>query len=103
MSGDGNPWRQPPPQAPRPGLPLLMRLLLFFALGVGAWGLAVMVSGAALASDLDRAYVVQIIVVLALVASGLLFARRIAATELLRNLAIWGGIAILLAGAFTYR
>lgn len=104
MSHSNDPRRQSAP-GPGPGFPVgvLLWLALLAAVGILVWYLDDRYPGY-LATDEDgKLHIVRLISVLALVASGLIFARRIRVGETLRNLAIWIAIAAVVVVALSYR
>ncbi len=103
MSENGGPWQRPP-ERPRGGFPLgvVLWLVFAFALAIGIWLLADLFPGR-LSSQESGADLVRLIALLALVSSGLLFARRINLGEAARNLAIWIGAAAILVLIYTYQ
>ena len=54
-------------------------------------------------SDLDQAYVIWLIALLAVLSAGLIFARRINMKETVRNIAIWVAIAAVLIVGLSFR
>jgi aspartyl protease family protein len=100
LPDDKGPWRETPPKRAATGLILWLGLLAVVAIGV--WYLSSLFPGQ-LASGLDQAYVIQAIVILAFVSSGLIFARRIAVRETLRNIAIWLAVAAVLIVGLSFR
>ncbi len=103
MSDNQGPWRQPPERR-RLGFPVgvLLWLLLLLAVGIGIWLLAGYFPGQ-LSSGEGRIDLVRLLSILALVSSGLLFARRINFGEVVRNIAIWTGAAAILVLIYTYQ
>ena len=55
---------------------VIVWLGLLAAVGLGVWQLSVLFPGQ-LTSDLDQAYVIQSIVLIALISAGVVFARRV--------------------------
>lgn len=97
---DNNPWREPPPKRPAIGLVIWLGLLAL--IGLAVWRLSSLFPGQ-LNSGLDQAYLIQMVVILALLSSGLIFARRIAVRETIRNIAIWIAIAAVLIVGLSFR
>ena len=97
---DKDPSRERPPKRPAVGLFLWLGLLAL--LGIGVWYLSLQFPGQ-LDSGLDQAYVIQAIVIVALISSGLIFARRIPVRETVRNIAIWVAIAAVLIIGLSFR
>jgi aspartyl protease family protein len=103
MPDQQGPWRQTPqPRQAGSRVRLILWLLLIFAIGAGIWKLAELFPGQ-LSSGLGQAYLVQLVVILALVSGGLIFARHMRFGELARNLAIWVGVALVLAIGFAFQ
>ena len=95
-----DPWREPGPRRPATGLILWLGLLA--VVGIGIWYLSSQFPGQ-LDSGLAQGYVLQTILILALVSSGLIFARRIPVKETVRNIAIWLAIAAVLIIGLSFR
>src|SRR5258705_2076026 len=76
-------------------------LVLLFAIGAGLWKLAELFPGQ-ISSGLNQAYLVQLVIILALVSGSLIFARHGRFREVARNLAIWMGVAVVLAIGFAF-
>jgi len=93
------PWHRPP--AP----PSTSRKFIAFAvIAAGAlaiWELWRLFPGA-LADTTDQARLAQYSIMLAAVASGLVYSRRFTARETFRNIAIWTGIAVVLVLGYTF-
>jgi aspartyl protease family protein len=81
---------------------VLVWLALLFAAGIGIWLLAGNFPGQ-LASEDSQIHMVRLLSILALVTSGVLFARRIKFSEVVRNIAIWTGAAAVLVLAYSYQ
>lgn len=97
-----DPWRENDNPPKNSGLRLIIWLGLIALVSLAVWRLSVLFPGQ-LTSDLDQAYVIQAIVLIALLSSGLIFARRVNARETIRNIAIWVAIAAVLLVAVSYR
>jgi aspartyl protease family protein len=97
---DKGPWRETPPKRSATGL--LLWLALLALVGIGIWQLSSLFPGQ-LDSGLDQAYLIQAIVILAVLSSGLIFARRIPVKETVRNIAIWVAIAVILIVGLSFR
>lgn len=99
-----------PPNAPwgkrprRGGLPIgvIVWLALLLAVGIGLWFLADLFPGHTLSAE-SRAHLLRLLVVLALVSSGLLVMRRIDFGAAARNIVLWLGVAAILAAGYTFR
>lgn len=102
MRSPNDPWREDDDPPRNPGLGLIIWLGLIALVGLAVWRLSVLFPGQ-LTSDFDRAYVIQAVVLIALLSSGLIFARRINAKETIRNIALWVAIAAGLLVAVSYR
>lgn len=103
MPDQKNPWHlNSQPRQVGSRVRLILWLVLLFAIGGGLWKLAELFPGQ-LSSGLSQAYLVQLVVILALVSGGLIFARRMRFGELARNLAIWLGVALVLAIGFAFQ
>jgi aspartyl protease family protein len=100
MTDRNGPWREEEPGGNAGGVVLWVALLA--ALGIGIWMLAERFPDA-LAAGENQGRLLYLVALLALVSSGVIFARRFTRREVLRNLAGWGAIAIVLALAFTYQ
>jgi len=103
MSDSEGPWKQipQPKRAPSSGRFWLWLALLLVA-GAGVWKLADIFPGQ-VASDWDRANIMQLIVVLGIVSAGVVFGRRMNFKVVLRNLAIWAGVVAVLVLGFTFQ
>ena len=103
MADGPGPWG-PPPEPKRRVFPMgvLVWLALLFATGIGFWLLAGYFPGR-LASDDNQIQMVRLLSILALVSSGVLFARRVKFSEMVRNIAVWTGAAAVLVLAYTYQ
>lgn len=97
-----DPWRENDVPPKNPGLRLVIWLGLVALIGLAVWRLSVMFPGQ-VTSDLDQAYLIQAIVLIAVISSALIFARRVNARETIRNIAIWVGIAAALLVGVSYR
>jgi len=81
---------------------LIVWLGLLAVLGLLIWQLSVLFPGQ-VTSDLDQAYVIQAIVLVALLSAGVVFARRVNLRETARNIAIWLAIAAVLIVGLSFR
>src|SRR5688572_25065619 len=100
MNQRNGPWQGDEPGGRGGGLILWVAVLA--AMAAGIWMLAGRFPDA-LASGESRGRLVYLIVLLALVSSGVIFARRFTGREVLRNLAGWGAVVVVLALGFTYQ
>ncbi|HEY0107626.1 MAG TPA: TIGR02281 family clan AA aspartic protease [Rhizomicrobium sp.] len=98
-----DPWRRddaprPPPHPAR----VYIWLAFLAALSIGLWALFHVFPEVSL-SDMDAAWLVRLVAVLALLGSAVLFGRQFRARDTLRNIAIWLGIAALLTIGYSFR
>src|SRR5678815_920108 len=100
MPTPNNPWSDEPPK--NPGIRLAIWLGLIALIGLAVWRLSVLFPGQ-VTSDLDQAYVIQAIVLIAVISSGFIFARRVNLKETVRNILIWVGIAAVLIIGLSFR
>ena len=102
MPDPHEPWRRPggPRRASRGGL------VLWLALAGGVllliWGLNRYFPGA-VTWDLHSGWIFYYVALVALISSGLIFGRRIPLGEAARNIALWAGVAAILAVGYVYR
>ena len=82
----------PPPGRGRFPFGVVLWLLLAIALAVGLWLLAGYFPDS-LSSAGDQVGLVRLLSILVLISSGLLFARRFNVADVVRNIAIWTGVA----------
>jgi aspartyl protease family protein len=75
---------------------------VLLAVGFVVWRLAARFPGQ-INSDFDRARLVQLLAVLALVSSGIIFSGRVRAGELVRGLAMWAALAAALVLAYSFK
>ena len=83
-------------------LRLIVWLSLLAALGFLVWQLSSLFPGQ-IASDIDQAYVIQAMVLIAFFSAGLVFAPRVKIGETVRNIAIWLAIAAVLIVGLSFR
>jgi len=103
MPDQQGPWRQKSqPKQIGSRVRLIVWLVLLFAMGAALWKLAELFPGQ-ISSGLNQAYLVQLVVILALVSGGVIFARNMRFGEVARNLAIWVGVAVALAIGFAFQ
>src|SRR5580765_6756004 len=103
MSDSEGPWKQiPEPKRAPSSTRFWLWLALMLMAGAAVWKLADVFPGQ-MSSDWDRANIMQLIVVLGIVSAGVIFGRRLNLTVVLRNLAIWAGVAAVLVLGFTFQ
>ncbi len=103
MPNTNRPWHREPPQRPfDPRLRMAILVGLVVLLGIGVWKLSQAFPGRA-TSDMDHAWLINLGAFFVLVASGLVFTRRITLRETLRNLSLWTGIAAVLVLGYVYQ
>ena len=97
---DGNgPWRKN--TGAGNSVRLIVWLALLFAAGLLIWNLDAVFPGQVSSDDVP--YLLYSVLILALVSSGVIFARNVKAKEVLRNIAIWAAIAVILLLGYSYR
>jgi aspartyl protease family protein len=103
MSDAKGPWHRDPPQRPyNPSLRLVVLIALIVVLAFGLWKLAQLFPGRA-NSDMDAVQILNLGAFGVLIASGLIFSRRITVRESLRNISLWTGIAAVLVLGYAYQ
>ncbi len=100
MSNPGNPWHRSPVPPSRNRVYVWLAVMLILTLGV--WGLFRTFPETTLEGQSEVRFV-QLLAVLALVASGVVLSRRFTLKESMRNIAIWCGIAAVLAIGYAYQ
>ena len=104
MSDKKGPWEQHSRNKERHfPLGLLLWVALLLVVGGGIWALFVSFPGRMSPREYDYLYVVGLVAMLAMVSSRLIFMHRINLGEVIRNISIWTGLAIVLLLGFTYR
>jgi aspartyl protease family protein len=99
MPDINGPWHKPP--VARPPSRGLVVLAVIAAGALGVWELWRLFPGA-LADSGDQARLVQYGIMLAALASGIVYSRRFTTRETFRNIAIWAGIAGVLGFGYTF-
>lgn len=100
MSEQKGPW---PPDKRKPRLRLLVWIGLIVAAVIGLVVLSKLFPGQ-VSDDYDRAYLLRGIIVLAFVSAGIVYGtRRIHMKAAFRNILIWVGIFVVLAGGYAYQ
>ncbi len=98
-----DPWARARDPRPKPHpLRVFAWLGFLIACSIGIWALFHLFPEVAL-SDMDTAWLVRLVGVLALVSSAILFGRRFRAREVVRNIAIWLGVGAVLLLGYSYR
>ncbi len=93
------PWHRPPPA--RSSSRRFIALAVIAAGALAIWELWRLFPGA-LADTYDQARLVQYSILLAAIASGIVYSRRFTARETFRNIAIWTCIAVVLVLGYTF-
>jgi len=99
MPDTKGPWHKPP--ADRSSTRRFIALALIVGGALAIWELWRLFPGA-LADTTDQARLVQYSIMLAAVASGVVYSRRFTTRETFRNIAIWAGIAIVLVLGYSF-
>lgn len=84
------------------GLRFVVWAVLITGVAAGLFVLAGLFPGRT-SSDWNEAQIVQLVLILALVSAGVVFGARLRAREVIRNLAIWAGIALTLLLGYAYQ
>jgi len=101
LSDRDGPWARESDPEPPSSLRVFLWIAALAVIGLSAWRLSALFPHQ-LDSDWNRARIIQLVVILALVSTGVLFL-RVKLRETLRNFAIWSGIALMLAIAFSFQ
>ena len=102
MGDPTGPWAKHSDPEPPSALRVVLWLAALAIIGLGVWRLSALFPHQ-LDSDWNQARVIQLVAILALVSGGVIFSRRFRLGEALRNIAIWSGIALVLAIAFAFQ
>lgn len=104
MSDDQGPW-EPEPDDQGSGFPvgLLLWLGLLVAVGIGIWLLSSLFPGQLSSGENAYLDIIRLVAILAFVSSGLIVARQINFGEVVRNIAIWTGLAAILLVGYSFR
>ncbi|MEJ0024666.1 MAG: TIGR02281 family clan AA aspartic protease [Rhizomicrobium sp.] len=98
-----DPWaRERNPRPPPHPARVYVWLGFLIACSVGIWALFHLFPEVSL-SDMDAAWLLRLVGVLALASSAILLGRRFRAREIVRNIAIWLGVAAVLVLGYSYR
>ena len=98
-----DPWaRERDPRPPPHPARVYVWLGFLIACGVGIWALFHLFPEVSL-SDMDTAWMVRLVGVLALGSSAILLGRQFRAREIVRNIAIWLAIGAVLAIGYSFR
>jgi aspartyl protease family protein len=101
MPTPNNPWDDEKPAVPS-GVRVVIWLAVLALLGIGVWQLSELFPGQ-LSSDWEQGRLIWMMILLALISGGVVFARRINVKETMRNILIWVAIAAALLVAVSYR
>lgn len=101
MPTPNDPWRKDDPPEPT-GARLLIWLGLLALIGLGVWQLAVLFPGQ-VNSDWEQGRLIWLMILLAVLSAGFVFARRVNVRETVRNIAIWVAIAAVLLIGVSFR
>lgn len=102
MSDPTGPWAKDSDPEPPSSLRVVLWLGALAVIALGVWRLSALFPHQ-VDSDWDRARVIQLVAILALVSAGAIFSRRFRLLEALRNIAIWSGIVLVLAIGFAFQ
>jgi aspartyl protease family protein len=98
-----NPWRRnPPPERAGSKTGLVLWLIIVIGMGLAVWKLSELFPGQ-VNSDYSKAQLISMMVILAMVSSSVLFIRRTQIKEVVRNIAIWLALAVVLIVGLSYR
>jgi aspartyl protease family protein len=97
-----NPWREDDdPQEPS-GVRVFIWFAVLVLLGLGVWWLSELFPGQ-VNSDLEQGRLIWLMILLAMISGGVVFARRVNVKETVRNIALWVAIAAVLLVVVSYR
>lgn len=104
MSDENGQWkRDTANQGSRFPLGLVLWIGLLLAVGIGIWLLNDLFPGQLSSQDDSDLEIVRLVALLALVSSGLIFARQIKLGEVVRNISIWIGLAAIIVVGYSFR
>ena len=103
MSDKEGPWDKTGDRGKRFPWGIFLWLGLLVFVGALIWGLFVFFPDQSSSGDDVYLGLVELVAILALVASGLVFVRRIRFGEVVRNISIWTGLAAVLLLGYTYQ
>ncbi|MDH3737984.1 MAG: TIGR02281 family clan AA aspartic protease [Alphaproteobacteria bacterium] len=104
MADDNGPWqRNTGNRRSRPPLGLIVWIGLLLVVGAGIWFLDDLFPGQLSTEDDSDLHIIRSVGVLALISSGLIFARQINLGEAVRNISIWIGLAAILFVGYSFR
>jgi aspartyl protease family protein len=104
MPNENGSWEYEP-EDEGPGSPRgwILWIVLLVAVGIGIWLISTLLPGR-ISSDRDsQIEIVRLVALLALVSSGLIFARQIKLGEVVRNISIWVGVAAIVLVGYSFR
>lgn len=102
MPNEQGPWHRHGSPRPTSRLGLYLWIALVGGAVALAWGLNRYFPDTIIWSY-DAPWVIYLIALLAVISSGLIYARRFHTREIVRNIALWGGVVVILALGYTYR
>jgi aspartyl protease family protein len=97
-----NPWSDDEPPPENASLRFVIWLGVLLLLGLGVWQLSELFPGQ-LSSDWEQGRLIWLMILLAMISGGVVFARRVNVKETVRNIAIWVAIAAGLLVAVSFR
>jgi len=103
MSEKKGPWDQIEEKVPRFPVGVLLWFGIFVFVGLLIWALFVLFPDQTSSEDDFYLELVRLVGILALVASSLVYVRRVKFGEVVRNISIWTGLAAVVLLGYTYR